>query len=311
MSDLLNLLWIDQDPLKIPNRGISNSGNTCYVASVIQCLVRFPGIRDYVNKVKADEPAADDLSLRACTFRIFSAYLNGSRSSAVDLTVQIQAQITALAEVTKTETAPFKWSEQHDSNEYYTRLVDKLIDNKNDSHAEFGNYIKEKTSVTMSKSSLCGSCGLREDLQSAVDYSLHVGISGDSFSIQESLLAQFHGTECIEAECAQCSKPTGKEKKLKAYTRSASYSEVLYLNLTWDGTNSNSLEATIPLDIEIESNKFQLFGVTYHHAYEKGGHYWAICKTKTGWKKFNDYSVSGEVPPPSSLHARGLFYRRL
>jgi len=329
MSDLLNLLWIDQDELKIPIKGIPNLGNTCYIASITQCLVRFPGIRDYVNEVKEnDEPAANDLSLRACTFRLISDYLNKRCCSEVN----VSPQMKALQKATRTESAPFTCLYQHDADEYYHKLVEKLP-------TEFGEYIKKTASLTVTQRSRCTRCELVETQEKEVSQSLSVALHGNT--IENSLKNLFKTVTRSSTECT-CN-PTGYYKMESigsdatkrrvvaelGFTKKVFYScvtecsEVLYINLTRPLGLQKQVRISKKIVIgkellcseEHAEQQYELFAVVYKSGPPEAGHWWATCKTKLNWKTFSDVSVRDASPPYDnnnlSQFVRGLFYRRL
>ncbi len=68
-----------------------------------------------------------------------------------------------------------------------------------------------------------------------------------------------------------------------------------------------------PAQLEFASNKsktkliYKLVAQSEHSGNAAGGHYWAVCKRKTGWCSLNDSSVSEGSPGPT-LNTYMVFY---
>ena len=78
--------------------------------------------------------------------------------------------------------------------------------------------------------------------------------------------------------------------------------------------NKNNSGIAFPIQITLNQNIYNLYGICYHFGVTQGGHYFAVCKNQLDnlWRQYNDSHVSlVEKKDLQKFTPYLFFYKRL
>jgi len=243
--------------------GLQNVGNTCYLNSMLQCLLSCDSFNKFVFTMKPNEFAEEYKKL----------YMHGGDAAGV------------LRFIIKGVDSPanLHFGTQEDSNEGFMLLMDVI--------SKYGN-INQVFNIRYVSEYHCSLCELH---QINKDDECEIFISYEDGSIEFEQYIRLQANRIIDYKCPRCGK-TGGTIQTKKLCRIPDVVVVLMKKY-----NHKSL-LQLPLSFSIQTltkpNIYKLVGTIEHYGSQTGGHYVAQCRRNNNEYLFNDASVT---PHPLSV----------
>ncbi|KAJ9471681.1 Ubiquitin carboxyl-terminal hydrolase 4 [Diplonema papillatum] len=334
---------------KQPRRGLVNLGNTCYMNSVLQCLMATELVKPFLGYTfTSDINISNPLGSRGCIVNTFHAVVE-EMSRNVSYAVSPNMFKQAIGDYNET----FQGQKQQDANEFMQTLLGCLHEDLNIARGREGKKVPELTSdgkvdeVVASESVHAyriNNRSLISELFGFLERStvrcLYCNHRSVSFTVQHSLsipiARQDNATlsDCLFKYTEQEQLPEGSEwkcgrcsRQMRAYKQLSLWSspKVLVFTLNRFSTVGN-LADKIRQDVRFpptldmrpflvaESGPpvwYELCGIVNHDGGLGGGHYTAHVKGRLdeSWYHFSDERVRPASGPPNFSQAYILFYR--
>lgn len=259
-------------------KGIPNMGNTCYIASVLQCL-RYS--RKFVYQLR-EHNTKNDTTL----MKFFVELLYDGASKNV---------LNAFIQQLSIDHSEFRLLRQCDAHELYLYLIDQFYEkNKN-----YNNPFMGKLESTIE----CSICQHRSVTETPfISLSLEMD-KMKSLSVQE-LMEKFCSTETLDdpIECDKCKKKQPSAKLLRV----KEMPDILVIHLKrFTGLMKNN----VSVKLDKMYNTYNLYAVVNHMGGAMGGHYTAACKRRNGeWRMCNDNFITELNAMPSSSPAPYILF---
>ncbi|XP_061107142.1 ubiquitin carboxyl-terminal hydrolase 47 isoform X2 [Conger conger] len=269
--------------------GLRNQGATCYLNTVLQMLYLTPGFSEALEREEGGEGGVVS-QLK----RIFSELKTGEGST-VGLT-----QTLGIRNV----------HEQQDAAEYFLRILNSL-----------NPHLSQMFQGSVRNSTVC----VRGQHEASVEccpfliLPLPLLPSGDSeqqYSLEDSWCACFRSSVLDgdnQMYCDICEEKTDAE----AMSQIEEYPQVLMLHLkrfefdyTWMRYTKNSSIVEIPLSLNVEKHRYDLYAIADHVGSYTGGHYFAHIRSyeTQSWYTFNDARVEeDQLTPQDVIRSRNAY----
>ena len=264
-------------------KGINNLGNTCYIASVLQCL-RYS--KRCVFQLREHDTASDMPLIR---YFVDLLYAGSTKQT-------LNAFVSTLALQGNQE---FKLLRQCDAHELYLVLTDTFYTK----HTKYTNPFMGKLRSTV-ECTVCHHNSITEN----PFVSLSLEMKGELESI-ETLITNFLSKESLEdkIECDNC-----KEKQISTKQLTVSKTpDILVVHLKrFTGLLKNTTPIGLKQTITVNDQTYSLYAMVNHSGGLGGGHYTAACKKRNGnWIICNDELVTDiNRLPTQSSQPYMLFY---
>lgn len=289
--------------------GLQNIGNSCYLNSVIQCLLHCSPIRDYfINGRFKSEINSRSKTKGKCaeaTSSLFQDLLAGKTSSPRS----VKSAVNSFSGL-------FRGTSQEDAQEFLRWYLEALhedvqkvtskprITKEAESAREaWSQYTSRENSqivdlcVGQLKSSLtCSHCGYVSNVWDPF-WDLSVPLPSGARKI-EDCLEEFRKEETLDGsekpKCERCKERRRMKKKFDVEKAP----RVLAIHLKRFGDSLGYSRSKITRNISFEQNfhlenrSYELRAVCNHSGGVGGGHYIAYGKTDAGWFEYNDSHVS-------------------
>lgn len=326
--------------------GLRNLGNTCFMNSVLQCLLHTPLFNEYFSDnstlVQEIHPEA---KLRGELALAFNGLVTDCRrGTAAVAPLNIKRLVSKVYHI-------FRGCNQHDSAEFLRAVLDilheelnkvrdkpvyremngRFRDGVNHVAQEWWDYSLQRgnsiiTEIFQGQLMSVIKCGFCSERAVACDCFLDLTLpiaAGGIFS-KSRLLDCFRtfvaAGKIPEYRCEHCKK-TGKCTQEVSIYR---FPKVLVIQLKRFRINGIkrekvTREISIPETLDLaefcrysleKHCRYDLYGVSHHKGSLTSGHYVADCFEEGNWHRFDDSSVSGITPPRNSSSAYVLFYSR-
>ncbi|EQC32072.1 hypothetical protein SDRG_10269 [Saprolegnia diclina VS20] len=318
---------------KVPRKigpGLSNLGNTCYLNSVLQCLLYSPALVQYLLP-RATAKATPQLKSGFAAEKVMARLIAQMHASNAPRVVQPRELVVNLKQIAKF----FRIGRQEDSHEFFRHLLDamhkqalKAAGLKDDNsplslstlvHSVFGGSLRSYVQ--------CAKCKyVSERLEPFLDLSLEIS---SGISTIANALRHFTAVETLDTEnawkCSGCSQRSRASKGLSIH----SVPNALVLHLKRFDVFRGKLKKHIAFDDVLDLNlggsvlsakcaekklaRYKLTGVLVHSGMSPDcGHYYAFVKSPAGqWFEMNDESVRMvQLQTVLSQRAYMLFYTR-
>ena len=289
--------------------GIINLGNTCYLSSILQCLLPVVELRDYLRDyLREPPPQSSSSTITAALANVFNlAYSNNYTKLAP----------TAMMGALRDLGTEFSVSRQCDSQELLMFLLDRCHEDCRRGSGGSGsvgsvrNYFSSSVIAstfggTTRSTKKCGNCS---DLSSKVEtftmLSLEIPNETERRKRVELLdcFGAFSRVEQLEdVVCEMCGVRTGARKTLKLI---GTQPKVLIVQMkrfknVGKGTTKINTLVNFPVGERLEVTtddgvvvKYELLAVNYHEGNSESGHYVSAVKWEGeggegGWRLFDD-----------------------
>ena len=263
-------------------KGIPNLGNTCYIASVLQCL-RYS--KAFVFQLREHNTIKDTPLMKYFIELLYS----GASKHVLNAFVQTLA-------VTNSE---FRLLRQCDSHELYQYLIDSFYTD----HKQYKNPFQGTLQSTVE----CTICN-NKSVTKAPFISLSLEIPKQQPTVRD-MLESFCSEETIDdpIECESCGKKQPSTKEL-LIVESA---DIIVVHLKrFTGLRKNTTPVKLNATLNVNNKEYKLCAMVNHSGGIGGGHYTAACRRKNGtWIMANDNFITElNGLPKSSVHPYILFY---
>jgi len=289
--------------------GLQNIGNSCYLNSVIQCLLHCDPIRDYfVNGKFKSEINSKSKTRGKCadaTSSLFGDLLSGRTSSPSSVKSAVN-KFSGLFRGTSQEDAQefLRWYLEALHEDVQKVISKPRITKEAESAREaWSQYTSREDSqivdlcVGQLKSSLtCSHCGYVSNVWDPF-WDLSVPLPSGARNV-EDCLEEFRKEETLDGsekpKCERCKERRRMKKKFDVEKAP----RVLAIHLKRFGDSLGYSRSKITRNISFQQNfrlgsrSYELRAVCNHSGGVGGGHYIAYGKTDAGWFEYNDSHVS-------------------
>lgn len=308
--------------------GLRNIGNSCYLNSVIQCVLHCDPLKEYLlrgrHKSELNSRSKTRGQVADATAELLKTLLAGQTGSPSD----VKRAVTSASGL-------FRGTAQEDAQEFLRWYLEALHEDvsrviskpritreaKSASEA-WSQYTSREDSTIVDlcvgqlKSSLtCSSCGYVSEVWDPF-WDLSVPIPSRARDIKDCL-NEFQREEVLDgSEKPKCERCKTRRRMTKKFSIEKC-PKVLVIHLKRFGDSVGysrskiSTNISFPLRLTEFGGSYSLRGVCNHSGGVGGGHYIAYGKTDDGWFEYNDSRVSSL--PESSVQSRDaylLFYTK-
>ena len=323
--------------------GFRNLGNTCFMNSILQCLVRLTPLRDAIVKIDRGDISKNS-KLRgnlAMAFKSLVLEVRNSSNYTVISPNEVKIQIGY-------HSRQFQGYEQQDSAEFFRCILEGLNIDLNrvitkpvyqemtgNTNENLKNVADRWWKYSLSRDSSVITDLFQGQLSSVITCKdcNYGSVSCDSFlclnlpspdsymrstSIDQCLGLYFKESHLQSYRCEKCKKKDNCSQKISLYR----LPKILVLQLKRfhvDGFRKERLNTEISYPEELnlgyyknklcnDSTIYKLHAISHHIGSLYSGHYIADCKEDNRWCCFNDTRVSSIEIPSRSTTAYMLFY---
>lgn len=295
------------------NAGLYNLGNTCFLNSVLQCLVHIPPLAQYFltqdHRANCKVNDCINCTLENLIYRLFLSK-NKKPQSASQIIQKLRRSVPH-----------FRSGKQEDAHETLCFILDEMkkyfVLSDKSSHPSIeqnkdATLIDRIFSGKLKQTILCKKChNISSTYQSFMDLSLDVFEPG--ISSVKSALSKFVETEILKSSdkyfCDKCRTLVEAEKKikidssppmlvlhLKRYSFAQSYTSSSSSKVSKNITFEHNLDISKYL-VDPQNSKhrhYELVGIIVHYGSNlRSGHYTAYCKGSNSiWIEFDDDHAS-------------------
>lgn len=280
--------------------GLNNQGNTCYLNSILQCLLHSKKFIIYLfNHTDSITNSSKNNLLKEFVSLVDKIWFSDNQHITPDTFLQKLV-----------ETYPFyRIGEQQDSHECMLNIFEELEKNIIDMGIDFKisdecdkkewfsifkkhNFLKEVFYGLYQTEIICENNHSSITKEPFVDISL----SFDNEAELTDLLDNFQKKEILEEDnkyyCDKCQKYVSAEKSL-SITETPMNNLIIHLKRFDNFIQKKNNLITYPEELTINNVHYHLYGIVNHTGSLFGGHYYSYIKhIDNNWYELNDSSVS-------------------
>jgi len=273
-------------------KGFINIGNTCYLNSGLQLIIRIKEIHNIINNYRNQD---DDLDK---VIKFFDIYYNDSEALLLSNSSLMNERDNnmdprEIKNIINKTSGIFNGYNQEDSEEFINYFIDFLDEKCNRINVLNKNPIKKLLETTINKSIKCKALNclkISNTIENLPIINLAI-ISEDLKKLDtlDKCLIEFLKREKLDNDnkyfCENCNKLriASKRSEIKSMPNNIIFSLKRY-----NRRNKNNIEVDMPL----EWNGYNLQGIVYHSGGISGGHYIYIGKEENEWYIFNDSCIN-------------------
>lgn len=285
-----------QTKMKTKPKGLINSGNNCFVNSVLQCIINHKNISIYFLNTEFKSNEKYSLSFKEFIKNYEKEELIKSPNQLIN---KLKEKINILN------------GEMQDANEFLILFIDLLINEKviepKIISKKFLKEFNENKILTLFSGlknfiSICSICNKETNR-----YELFRILMINEQSIQESIRNYFNFQNLVFT-CENCNKLSSKLKTIDILFMP----EVLpvVVNRFLSLTEKNNKNIIIEESLKIQRFNYNLFGLVCHKGSLISGHYTSYVKISGIWFHFDDEIVTKVNPELFSSSVYLAFYSR-
>ena len=275
--------------------GFENLGNTCYLNSALQLIIRIKDLTSIFNFInnKFDYPFDERMNTIIKFFQEYNEISNQSSKSQVVMNPKVIKKIMGKQKNT------FDNYSQEDSSEFLIYFLDYLVSNiesvSKDSKQQIDDILNKSFKIETTQSIKCKvlSC-LNVSKTKEITNFLFLEIIGNDVSDLDDCLSKSVEKEKLDGDnmyfCEKCNKKRKASKKSEI-TKCPKNIIVILKRFAINGSRyeKNNKQIDIPL---IWQKKYRLTGMVYHSGSISGGHYVYVGLDNDKWYLFDDSIVS-------------------
>jgi ubiquitin carboxyl-terminal hydrolase 8 len=305
--------------------GLTNLGNTCYLNASVQILSHIYELNNYLMNIKE----LNRINESVLTFEWISLYKLLWSQNCI---ISPNRFVSKIKELTKGKTTKFCNFQQNDANEYFYFMLDCIHNSlnkldpsiklnktlNNELNKEIDNYESKDCSIVHSLfSSFLVYTFINKDTNVVefAKYEPHFMIElsiplVDTITIEDCIQFTFQ-EELLDT--LWYDEKTNEKKQLLKRTSISYYPTILVIHLKrWIHLKKNKQVVHFNEILQLENNKYELFGIINHEGNIFGGHYFSYIK-KNKWFLFNDTNISQVQDIVNIISDQNycLFYRKI
>ena len=306
--------------------GIVNLGNTCYINSAIQCLSHTLELTDFFLNTNWESIYNDSKYKHKQFSKQWYRLLNGLWED--NCTISPNSLFKLMIKISNEDNLTFGFSsyKQNDIQEFIIFVLDLL----HESLGESLNYIPKENSLESFYKNKYSKIielfygqietiildintnkKLSNSFQPICIFSLPIPKNKDNINVKDCL-ELYLKEELLDGENKWFNPKTKDYTIVNKRTKIVVYPQILILCFNRFDNKSNKITCDIEVsDLNIDKNKYSLYGICNHFGSSLGGHYYSYCKNNNNWYKFNDNIVTKlESINLNSANNYCLFYRK-
>ena len=337
--------------MDLPVFGLKNDNSVCYLNSLLQCLFSSPDLTQYILNEDVEEHRTNNKNHIAVYFTLINTIVNHP-SFKEDPDRLMKVDPRAFKEIFIRSSDRFTLGMQEDADEFLVTALDALhedlktrinpqkdlsnIDPQVDqnlyqyilSYKDNYSFVSRLFHTQVCTKTSCSGCG-HGNKKYDNSFQIYLTPANNDCHLYDCL-EQFRTPELLEDyRCDEC---TRKNTTTRVSTPSVLPMYVTFVMKRFGNQQLANIESPLTnLDLTTFINeedrnsflkldaekykhfKYELYGAVFHVGSTLGGHYYAICKRRSGWYLFNDEQVKllNNVSENYFKRAYMLFYRRL
>ncbi|KAK8885748.1 hypothetical protein M9Y10_041201 [Tritrichomonas musculus] len=301
---------IKQNPIRQPLAGLTNFGNSCYINSVLQCLMYCPGLPFFAEHIPN---IVYERSLnKHCFLHYFGELSKEMRQSKTCSASVFFHNITSIS-------PEFKPGYQQDAHEFLLSLLNTFDDECarafNKSHDYFDTAIHALFGSTLTERKICDNC---KHITTSESHVLDLSLPLDMTTIEECLRRFMSPADPVsEFKCEKCNS-IGTCSNDSNFTVTP---PILIITMMRFSSNHQKIEKNVYFEFDLDikfcsapdqHTLYELFAIVVHTGHQISfGHFTAAFKIGKSWYSVDDTNIT-KVSLKSIEMSKPyiMFYRR-
>lgn len=293
--------------------GIPNLGNTCYLNSLLQCILSLTSIFEILDKNK-DQIHVVKNPFAQLLISFHKAHMQKNHNDIRVIANNIRNYIMSKSNM-RNDRIKLNSGQQGDMNEGLMLILDEF---------EMLPYVlrlfQNRQKIIIECKS-CNKISSEKELDGRI-FEVQSDLKTEQSPLFKDIDPNYNKTRTLKEflmkqnsyvdknyKCSQCG-IKGEKFKRTEIVMAPEIIPILFKKYKKKDNTQFPLELTIP---NMENNILHLYKLvaqSEHSGNRNGGHYWAVCSRSDGWKNLNDNSVS-DSNPGSTFNTYMIFYHRI